>query len=72
MDRAARAFPVVEVMEGVQFVKEQGGEQPATSQSENEIEANLPRALNEREDALNQMIMDRVFSFFQSHTLQVS
>lgn len=70
MDRASRAFPVVEVMEGVSFVKE-GTEQPASSQSENEIEANLPRALSDREDALNQLIVDRVFSFFQSHTLQV-
>lgn len=70
MDRASRAFPVVEVIEGVSFVKEVNQEQP-TSQSENEIEANLPRALNDKEDALNQMIVDRVFNFFQSHTLQV-
>lgn len=69
MDRASRAFPVVEVIEGVSFVKE-GTEQP-TTQSENEIEANLPRALGDKEEALNQMIVDKIFSFFQSHTLQV-
>ncbi|GLV32670.1 Osiris 8 [Carabus blaptoides fortunei] len=40
-------------------------------QSEAEIEASLPRALNDREDALNSLILDKIFDFFQTHTLQV-
>lgn len=70
MDRAARAYPVVQIMDGVSFVQDDS-EQPGTAQSENEIEANLPRALNDREDALNSLIVDRIFTFFQTHTLQV-
>lgn len=71
MDRAARAYPVVQVMEGVSFVQDAADQTPQ-AQSENEIEANLPRALNDREDALNTLIVDRIFKFFQTHTLQVS
>lgn len=68
MDRAARAYPVINLIEGVSFVQEEGS---APSQTENDVESNLPRALNDREDALNNLIVDRIFNFFQTHTLQV-
>lgn len=71
MDRASRAFPVIELFDGVSFVQEEQAAQPANPQSENEIEATLPRALTDRENALNSLLMDRIFSFFQTHTLQV-
>lgn len=75
MDRASRSFPVVQILDGVTFVKETSAveqqQQPAAVKSEAEIEASLPRALNDREDALNSLILDKIFDFFQTHTLQV-
>lgn len=71
MDRASRAYPVVSLMEGVSFVQEATEPAAAAAQSENEIEATLPRALSDREDALNNLLVDRIFNFFQTHTLQV-
>lgn len=71
MDRAARAYPIVQLMDGVSFVQDIA-DQTNAAQSENEIEAGLPRALTDREDALNSLIVDRIFNFFQTHTLQVS
>lgn len=72
MDRAARTYPNVQLLDGVTFVRD--AEQPAAPSavsSEAEIEASLPRALNDREDALNSLIFDKVVDFFSTHTLQV-
>lgn len=71
MDRAARAYPAVTLFDGITFVRDV--EQPATGtpSSEAEIEASLPRTLNDREDALNTLIVDKITDFFSTHTLQV-
>lgn len=70
MDRVAKAYTEVPLFEGVSFVKSSATtEEPVKSEAE--IEASLPRALTEKEDALNTLIADKIFNFFESHTLQV-
>ncbi|KAK2579925.1 hypothetical protein KPH14_007605 [Odynerus spinipes] len=71
MDRASRSVQL-DVADGVTFLREG----PANGQEEipksvQEIEASLPRALDDKEDALNGMIFDRIVKFFQSHTLKL-
>ncbi|XP_066581672.1 uncharacterized protein Osi8 [Prorops nasuta] len=71
MDRVSRSVSF-NVAEGVTVVKdgpETTVEEPPKSVQE--IEASLPRALEDKEDALNTMIFDKVIKFFQSHTLKL-
>lgn len=71
MDRVSRSAHL-NLAEGVTLVQDE----PAVNESEpeksmQEIEASLPRALEDKEDALNGMIFDRIVKFFQSHTLKL-
>lgn len=71
MDRVARSAQL-NLAEGVTLVQDE----PIANESEpekslQEIEASLPRALEDKEDALNGMIFDRIVQFFQSHTLKL-
>jgi len=77
MDRMVRSLKNVNIFEGVTFVKDASSKIDVDNKpskpvlSENEIEAALPRSLNDKESAINDLIMDKIVSFFQSHTLQV-
>jgi len=71
MDRAARSFAQVPVFEGVAFVKESNAVADATPVNEVELEAQLPRSLEERDSALNNLIFKKVSDFLETHTLQV-
>lgn len=71
LDRVAKSYPQITLFDGVSFVKEPNAVVEETTKSEADIEASLPRSLNEKDDALNSLIADRVGSFFESHTLQV-
>lgn len=72
IDRIARSNSDLKIYDGVTFVSEQAAdEDEAPPKSEGEIEASLPRSLDDKEQSLNQMIMDRVLSYFDSHTLKV-
>lgn len=71
MDRVARAYNEVPLFEGVSFVKQTSAAQEEQVKTEADYEATLPRALAEKEEALNSMIVDKIFKFFESHTLQV-
>ncbi|XP_011163934.1 uncharacterized protein LOC105198792 [Solenopsis invicta] len=71
MDRVSR-MAQLHVTDGVTLVRDES----ATNESEpeksvEEIEASLPRALDDKEDALNSMIFDKIAKFFQSHTLKL-
>ncbi|OAD62710.1 hypothetical protein WN48_06909, partial [Eufriesea mexicana] len=71
MDRVSRNSQL-NVADGVTFVQDEpasNAEEPPKSLQE--IEASLPRALDDKEDALNNMIFDKVVKFFQSHTLKL-
>lgn len=72
IDRVARSNSDFKVYDGVTFVKD-GEEQPDESvpKSEIEIEASLPRSLEDKEQTLNTLIMDKIMSYFGSHTLKV-
>lgn len=74
IDRVARSNNDFKVYDGVTFIKEENAadEDNATPvKSESEIEASLPRSLDDKEQTLNQMIMDKILSYFESHTLKV-
>lgn len=73
IDRVSRSVQL-NVADGVTFVQDD----PISSVAEEEapkslqeIEASLPRSLEDKEDALNTMIFDKVVKFFQSHTLKL-
>lgn len=73
LDRVARTYAEVPIFDGVTFVKDpKAAPVQQEVKSEAEIEATLPRALEEREDALNSLIANKVSDFFETHTLQVS
>jgi hypothetical protein len=74
VDRVARSNDDFKIYDGVTFVNENASaeEETAPQKSEVEIEASLPRSLDDKEQTLNQMIFDRVLSYFDSHTLKVS
>lgn len=71
MDRAAKSYPTFTLFDGVSFVKESGAPDATPVKSENEIEASLPRSLDEKDKVLNTLIADKVANFFDTHTLQV-
>lgn len=72
LDRVAKSYPQISLFDGVSFVKEPNAVVEESTKSEAEIEASLPRSLNEKDDALNSLIADRVGNFFETHTLQVN
>ncbi|CAB3222923.1 unnamed protein product [Arctia plantaginis] len=67
-DRAAR-MEVIPLVSGVDVVKTSPSEVSAIS--ENDIDAVLPRSLD-KDQALTQMLWDRIASFANSRTLQLS
>jgi Protein of unknown function (DUF1676) len=74
IDRVARSSADFKVYEGVSFVKdeEEQIDDVAPPKTEDEIEASLPRSLEDKEQSLNTLIMDKIMSYFGSHTLKVS
>lgn len=76
LDNAARSMKNIELIQGVKFVTpdEQRNEinvQPPV-QTEEELMRTLPRSLEGKESALTSLIWDKVSTFFQTHTIQVS
>ncbi|KAL3268023.1 hypothetical protein HHI36_007156 [Cryptolaemus montrouzieri] len=69
LDRVAKSTDFT-IFDGVTFVKDESvpSSQP---KSEVEIEATLPRSLEEKDSALNTMLTDRVSNFFNTHSVQV-
>lgn len=73
IDRVSRSTQL-NIVDGITVVKDntQGQDkQEEIQKTPQEIEESLPRALDDKEDALNNMIFDKVLKFFQSHTLQL-
>lgn len=72
IDRVARSTSDFKVYEGVSFVRDGEEEIDETApKTESEIEASLPRSLDDKESSLNSLIMDKIMSYFGSHTLKV-
>lgn len=72
MDRVARNYAELPIFDGVSFVQDPKAVTLNEIKTEEEYESTLPRALNERDSALNTMIADKIATFFDTHTLQVS
>lgn len=75
IDRVSRSVQL-NVADGVTFVQDDPISEANVASDEppkslQEIEASLPRSLEDKEDALNAMIFDKVVKFFQSHTLKL-
>ncbi|XP_063834801.1 uncharacterized protein LOC135083969 isoform X1 [Ostrinia nubilalis] len=68
-DRAARA-EAIPLVDGVEIVKT--SESEVKPISENDIESNLPRNLADKNEALTDMLWDRIASFANSRTIQLS
>ncbi|CAH1154270.1 unnamed protein product [Phaedon cochleariae] len=72
MDRAARSYSNVPIFEGVSFVKDPKAVTPEEPiKSEAELEATLPRSLDEKSTALDSIIAEKVSNFIGTHTLQI-
>lgn len=76
INRLARSNGDFKVSNSVTFVKDEE-EQPAADEeeapkTESEIESELPRSLEDKNQALNSLIFDKIVSFFENHTLKVS
>lgn len=72
LDRAAKSYNEIPLFEGVTFVRQDITPVQNDITNEVDLEATLPRALEERQDALDDMISNRVSDFLESHTLQVT
>ena len=74
MERVSRSAQL-SIVEGVTLVKDEpaqaGPRNDEPTRTPQEIEASLPRSLEDKEDALNSMIVERALGFLQSHTLKV-
>lgn len=68
-DRAAR-MDSIPLIDGVEVVKTSEPEVPVTS--EKEIEASLARNYQDKDEALSEMLWDRIASFANSRTIQLS
>lgn len=72
MDRVSRSSLDIKLIDGVTFVPDENSKIEVSSiKTKEDLEQILPRALAEKDRALNNMIFDKIASFFKSHTLQV-
>ncbi|XP_017856507.1 PREDICTED: uncharacterized protein LOC108609265 [Drosophila arizonae] len=74
LEKAFRSAKTLPLFEGIQFVSSTDEAQKRSQLppiTEQDIEAVLPRGLDAKEQILNSMIMKRVATFLQDHTLQI-
>ncbi len=74
LDNASRSMKDIEILDGVKFIQAEADENDVTEPlvTEDELVKQLPRSLEDKESALTSLIWNKVVSFFQRHTLQVS
>jgi hypothetical protein len=73
LDRVARSNKDLKLTEGITFARDADTPVDTTPvKTEKEIEAALPRSLDDKDSSLNSLIFDKIMSFFKGHTLQVS
>lgn len=71
MDNASRSMKDIEILDGVKFIQADADvSEPIVT--EDELVKQLPRSLEDKENALTSLIWNKIVSFFQRHTLQVS
>lgn len=76
LDNASRSMKEIEILDGVKFISAEDAEEAETTSdpivTEDEIIKQLPRSLEDKENALTSLIWNKIVDFFQRHTLQVS
>lgn len=74
LDRALKSRSDLKVFEGVAFTRDPSAISDTSVNgnpiSEAELEASLPRGLQDKEDLLDGLIMDKILAFFKNHVLQ--
>jgi hypothetical protein len=74
LDRASKSHSDLKLFEGVTFTRDPSAVSDASVNenpiSEAELEASLPRGLQDKEDLLDGLIMEKFLAFFKSHVLQ--
>jgi hypothetical protein len=74
LDRASKSRSDLKVLEGVVFTRDPSAVSDTSVHgkpiSEAELEASLPRGLQDKEDLLDGLIMEKILAFFKSHVLQ--
>ena len=74
IDRAAKSTTDLKFMEGISFVRDtsagHNGNNEGSPLNEAELEESLPRDLQDKEDKLDGLIMEKIFGFLKTHTLQ--
>lgn len=69
LDRLAR-MEKLSVFDGITVVR--SGDEPVTVLSEEQLESRLPRALEAREAALDDILVDKAANYLSSRTLQIT
>lgn len=79
LEKTLRSSRILKLIDGVQFIQT-GSSSPSSSKdslrskppiTERDLEASLPRALDAKEQTLNNLIFKKLSAFLQDHTLQV-
>jgi hypothetical protein len=74
LDRASKSRSDLNVFEGVTFARDPSAISDESVKgkpiSEAELEASLPRGLQDKEELLDGLIIEKILEFFKSHTLQ--
>jgi hypothetical protein len=74
LDRAAKSRSDLKVFEGVTFARDPSAVSDESIDgnpiSEAELEASLPRGMQDKEDQLDGLIMEKILGFFRGHILQ--
>jgi hypothetical protein len=74
LDRASKSRSDLKVFEGVTFTRDPSAVSDTSVNgnpiSEAELEASLPRGLQDKEDLLDGLIMEKILAIFKSHVLQ--
>ena len=71
IDRVARMDALI-VNDGFKVIKNDNAPALEKPMNENELELTLPRGLEARNDALTDLLVDRVSSFFSARTIQIA
>lgn len=80
LEKTLRSSRVLKLIDGVQFIQSGSSSSPSSGKdslrskpaiTERDLEASLPRALDAKEQTLNNLIFKKLSAFLQDHTLQV-
>lgn len=71
VDRISRSDKELSLTEGVTFIKDNLVKHESNEVNVEEAVQQLPRSLGEKNEALDNLLFDKIMSFFKGHVLQV-